>query len=211
MPQLLTRSATLLRQTRWPTSRRYGGRFPVGTLAGFTSVRWPTSARNGGRLRVGIPGRLQLEFASWSPLPGVETGFSMLYSFNSVSGSLANLSKQDNRRLADTSPFSSSARIGYRCALADGSEIGLLADARYVGRSILGTGDYFDIPQGKYATLDAAITWSGRDRQISLTIENLGNSASNRFSFGNPFLLSARNQETPLRPLTVSLSVGKRW
>lgn len=90
MPQLLTRSAALSRQPRWPTSRRYGGRFPVGTLAGFTSVRWPTSARNGGRLRVGIPGRLQLEFAPTCPTPGS----------HSIPGSLLSSNQQPSFKAA---------------------------------------------------------------------------------------------------------------
>ncbi|WP_367119480.1 hypothetical protein [Sphingobium sp.] len=65
--------------------------------------------------------------------------------------------------------------------------------------------------QGDYAVVDGSMTWQHEKTSVTLAVDNLLNSAANRFAFGNPFLLRFRDQQTPLRPRTVSLKLATRW
>ncbi|WP_339468211.1 hypothetical protein, partial [Pseudomonas lurida] len=82
---------------------------------------------------------------------------------------------------------------------------------RYVGRSLLGSGDFLDVSQGKYSVLDAQIGWHWRNLDVSLTGDNLANATANRFALGNPTILATRQQTTPLRPRNVRLGVSIAW
>jgi outer membrane receptor protein involved in Fe transport len=50
-----------------------------------------------------------------------------------------------------------------------------------------------------------------RNLDLTLGLDNLTDAAANRFAFGNPFGLAARNQVTPLRPRNVRLGVSAAW
>jgi outer membrane receptor protein involved in Fe transport len=148
--------------------------------------------------------------ANWSPTPRWDLGGSLLYSYNRISGGMANQSPRQKRRLAETPPLALSGRVRYGLPVGrDRWSIG--AEASYVGRSILGTGKYFDMVQGDYAVVDGSMTWQHEKTSVTLAVDNLLNSAANRFAFGNPFLLRFRDQQTPLRPRTVSLKLATRW
>ncbi len=145
---------------------------------------------------------------SWTPLPGLETSFSALYTFNEVSGVLADSSQRRNRRLPETPAFAGTAQIGYGWSVGASDRLHVAASVHYVGRSVLGTGDYFDIGQGNYTVVNGAGRWTHGRYTWSLTIENIGNRKDNRFSLGNPFLLATRGQATPVRPMTLRFGVG---
>ncbi|WP_240309489.1 MULTISPECIES: TonB-dependent receptor domain-containing protein [Sphingomonas] len=148
--------------------------------------------------------------AEWTPLPDLTAKGSFLVSRNRVTGPMADLSQRRNRRLPNTPLFSASGEMGYRWRALAGAP-NLKFSASYVGRSVLGTGDLFDIAQGRYLLLGAAAGIDWRGFHWSLAAENLGNAAANRFSYGNPFTLVARDQITPLRPRSVRLGVSTRW
>jgi hypothetical protein len=76
---------------------------------------------------------------------------------------------------------------------------------------VLGTGDLLDLSQGKFwvVGLSAGLRWRRLD--VSIVVDNLTNSAGNRFAFGNPFSLAYRDQATPLRPLNMRVGVGFAW
>lgn len=148
--------------------------------------------------------------ADWVPFPDLSAKGSFLMTRNRVTGAMANLSRSENRRLPNTPFFSASGEIGYRWSnVTSGPSVRVTAT--YVGRSVLGTGDLFDIAQGRYVLLGATggIDWNGA--HWSLSAENVGDVAGNRFSFGNPFTLTARDQVTPLRPRSIRLGVTRRW
>lgn len=46
---------------------------------------------------------------------------------------------------------------------------------------------------------------------MTLGIDNLTDAVANRFAFGNPFGLTMRNQQTPLRPRNLRLGVAANW
>lgn len=148
--------------------------------------------------------------AEWSPVPDLTAKGSFLLSRNRVTGSMARLSQRHNRRLPDTPLFSASGELGYRWREGPGQP-SVRVTGSYIGRSVLGTGDLFDISQGRYLLLGATAGADWQGYHWSLSAENLGNARANRFSFGNPFTLATREQITPLRPRSVRLGVSTRW
>lgn len=143
----------------------------------------------------------------WVPVAGVQIDAAALYAHNKVSGTIADTSPPNNRRLPDTPSLAAHAGIIYSWDLGDGkARAGGRID--YVGRSVLGIGDYLDVSQGRYATGSLQAGWTHKGLDLSITLDNLADASANRFALGNPFSLAARDQSTPLRPRTVRLGAG---
>jgi iron complex outermembrane receptor protein len=146
----------------------------------------------------------------WIPVAGLRATGSFLFTKNRVSGPIAALSKRDNRRLPETPPLALHGSIAYQWRAGQiVPQIGLTLD--YVGRSVLGTGDLFDVSQGKYGVMGLSVSLRWRRIDFSLSAENLTNATANRFAFGNPFSLSYRDQATPLRPRSFRTGIGVTW
>ncbi len=143
----------------------------------------------------------------WVPVTGVQIDGSALFAHNKVSGVIANTSPANNRRLPDTPSLAAHGGARYSWDLGDGkARVG--ATIAYVGRSVLGIGDYLDVSQGRYATAGLIAGWTRKGLDLSLTLDNVTDTHANRFALGNPFSLAARDQTTPLRPRTMRLGVG---
>ncbi|SUJ09069.1 Uncharacterised protein [Sphingomonas paucimobilis] len=84
----------------------------------------------------------------------------------------------------------------------------MAAIASYVGRSVLGAGDLFDITQGRYGVANASAWWTHGRTTVTLSVDNALDTTGNRFASGNPLILSARDQTTPLRPVSARLGVA---
>ena len=149
--------------------------------------------------------------AAWQPLTGLHGTVAVLYSYNLVSGSIADTSVRDNRRLAQTPSFAANSTLDYRWKSGNAGEWRVGGSAQYVGRAVLGTGDLLDISHNPYLVLGASANWTHDRFGVSLSADNLLNSQADRFSFGNPFTLVKRSQQTPLRPLTVRLGTSFAW
>lgn len=147
----------------------------------------------------------------WVPMKGLRGSFALLWTENRTSGALAGTSVVQNRHLPDTPPFSGNLRLDYRWKVKGGHEFGVGGLARYVGRSVLGTGSFLDLSQGDYVTFSAAATWRWRNFEASLNVENIGNDTSSRFAMGNPLTVGFREQTVPLRPRNVRLALGAHW
>ncbi|WP_241659771.1 TonB-dependent receptor domain-containing protein [Sphingomonas glacialis] len=147
----------------------------------------------------------------WVPVPGLHANFAFLYTHNVVDGPLAQSSTKANRRLPETPAFAGNAGLSYHWMLRDASTLSVGTSGRYVGRSVLGTGDFLDVSQGNYAVLDAQVAWHWRKFDVTLAADNLANATANRFSLGNPLILASRQQTTPLRPRNVRLGVSVAW
>ena len=147
----------------------------------------------------------------WVPIAGLRATAAFLYTHNRVTGPLADLSSPANRRLPDTPPFAGNLKLFYEWSIGGGSQLRLGASANHVGRSVLGTGDVLDMSQGKYTTLGLTGGWKRHGIDASLTIDNLTNQHDNRFAYGNPFILYARDQATPLRPFNMRAGVAFSW
>ncbi|QBM77604.1 TonB-dependent receptor [Sphingomonas sp. AAP5] len=147
----------------------------------------------------------------WVPVRGLHANFAFLYTHNVVDGPLAQSSTKANRRLPETPAFAGNAGLSYRWTLRDASMLSIATSGRYVGRSVLGTGDFLDVSQGNYAVLDAQIAWHWHTFDVTLAGDNLTNATANRFSLGNPLILASRQQTTPLRPRNVRLGMSVAW
>ena len=146
--------------------------------------------------------------ADWVPIVGLRATAAFLYTQNSVTGPLADLSSPAHRRLPETPPIAAKIDTSYEWAIGHGTVASIGGSGSYTGRSVIGTGDLFDVSQGNYT--DFALRGGVRRGRIetTLTIDNLTNVRGNRFASGNPFALSARDLTTPLRPFNVRLGTA---
>lgn len=145
--------------------------------------------------------------ANWVPVPGLTLKAAALYTDNRVSGTIADSAPRGDRRLPDTPPFAAHGGVDYGWS-AGRDRLRVSASMDYVGRSVLGVGNYLDIGQGHYAWGSAELGWRRGALDLSLTIENITDTHANRFAFGNPFSLANREQITPMRPRTVRIGAG---
>ncbi|UYY76067.1 TonB-dependent receptor domain-containing protein [Sphingomonas sp. R1] len=146
----------------------------------------------------------------WVPVAGLRAQGSFLLTENRVRGPVADLSRRNNRRLPETPPFAAHAALSYRWEQRPMQPlIGVSAD--YTGRSVLGTGDFLDVSQGRYWTADAYATLRIGKAELSLTLANLTDRRANQFAYGNPFTLSLRDQLTPLRPRNLRIGITTGW
>lgn len=148
---------------------------------------------------------------SWSPLTGLRGTVAMLYTHNSVTGPLAITSVRNNRRLAETPPFAGDVAIDYDWRSRGNTHWQIGASAHYVGRAVLGTGDFLDVSHDAYFVMDANASWRRNGWAVSLLADNLLNARADRFPYGNPFSLNLRNQTTPLRPLNLRIGTSLAW
>lgn len=146
----------------------------------------------------------------WVPVRGLHAQASVLFTDNQVEGPIADLSRRNNRRLPETPPFAAHVGLSYTWdARAAKPRIALAAD--YIGRSVLGTGDFLDVSQGRYWTADAVAAARLGKAELSITLGNLTDRRANQFAYGNPFSLSLRDQVTPLRPRNVRIGITTGW
>lgn len=146
----------------------------------------------------------------WMPTPGLRMTGAFLYTHNRVTGPTADLSTRANRRLAETPPLAAHGELSYEWR-AGAVTPRVAGSVNYVGRSVLGTGDLYDVSQGQYASFGLAGGMKWRNVDVSLTIDNVTDVRANRFAYGNPFLFASRDLVTPLRPLNVRLGVAAAW
>ncbi len=165
----------------------------------------PYTANIGGAKILAVEGNLD-----WVPVRGLRAQASFLFTDNHVDGPIAALSRRNNRRLPETPPFAAHAALSYAWEdTAARPRIGVSAD--YTGRSVLGTGDLFDVSQGRYWTADAFAAVRVGGAELSITLANLTDRRANQFAFGNPFTLSLRDQLTPLRPRNLRIGLSTGW
>ncbi|WP_242097203.1 TonB-dependent receptor [Sphingomonas sp. CROZ-RG-20F-R02-07] len=149
--------------------------------------------------------------ADWIPFAGLSATAAVLYTYNRVTGPLADLATPAHRRLPETPPFAAKADLAYRWRIGAVSMLNIGGSAVYIGRSVLGTGDLLDISQGRYAVLGARAGWAHKRVALTLIADNLTDRRANRFALGNPFALAARDQSTPLRPFNARLGGSFAW
>jgi len=171
----------------------------------ITRLGQPYTANIGSAKIVTLEGNLD-----WMPVPGLHAQALFLFTDNHVEGPIADLSKRNNRRLPETPPFAAHAGLSYAWGASRAQpRVGLSAD--YTGRSVLGTGDFLDVSQGRYWTADAFAALRFGKAELSVTLNNLADRRANQFAFGNPFSLGLRDQLTPLRPRNIRIGITTGW
>jgi iron complex outermembrane receptor protein len=121
-----------------------------------------------------------------------------------VSGTIADTAPRSDRRLPDTPPFAAHGGLEYGWSIGR-DRPRLATSVEYVGRSVLGVGNYLDVAQGHYAWGSAELGWQRGAVDLTLSVENVTDTHANRFAFGNPFSLENREQVTPMQPRTVRI------
>lgn len=142
---------------------------------------------------------------SWVPLPGLRADVAMFLNDGRITDPAANLPRTRGSRMPDSPVVSASGRLRYRWFQRGNDEWNVQADGRYVGRSMLGTQSPLDLVQRGYAAMDLGLLWRHRPFEFSASLDNVFDTRGNRFSSGNPFGLTARDQYTPARPRTLRL------
>jgi iron complex outermembrane recepter protein len=120
------------------------------------------------------------------------------------SPAFANPSETDFPNIAD---IGGRVAATYDADIARNTTLTINTSVRYVGKSTLGIGKMLDIPQGKYADAAVDMRIAYKNFGFVLGVTNLFNVKGNRFSLGNPFGVSDRLQETPLRPRTIRIGI----
>jgi iron complex outermembrane recepter protein len=85
------------------------------------------------------------------------------------------------------------------------------ARANYVGPSHLSFDQGLDRRMGQYLVADCALSLSQGDWTIAVRVDNVFQTGSDSFSFGNPFSLRSIDQFTPIRPRTLTFGLSKAW
>ncbi len=147
----------------------------------------------------------------WVPVAGLSLDAAMFLNDTRVTDPNPALRRQVGTRLPNTPPFAVSGGISYAWVLGTESHMSINATWRYVGRSTIGTQAPLDVSQGEYGSTHFGTTWSKGRVRLSVTIENVFDVKGDRFAGGNPFVLAARTEYTPLRPRTVRLGGSIAW
>jgi iron complex outermembrane receptor protein len=83
--------------------------------------------------------------------------------------------------------------------------------ANYIGRAHLTFDPDIDRTMGRYATVSTGLSFSKRAMTLGIGIDNLFDVRADSFAFGNPFSIRTTNQYVPLRPRSITFSVGRSF
>jgi iron complex outermembrane receptor protein len=153
----------------------------------------------------GISG-IELE-ASWQVTPRLRLDAAAFLNASSLTDPAPAFAAAEETDLPNVAAAGGRIGANFRAELTEGTVLSVDGAINYVGSSQLGIGAPLDVKQGDYidSQLGARINLGGLG--LSVDVANLFDARGNRFAYGNPFGLEARNQLTPLRPRTVRVGL----
>lgn len=153
----------------------------------------------------GISG-LELE-ASWQATPRLRLDAAAFLNASSLTDPAPAFADAEETDLPNVAAAGGRIGANFRAELGQGAVLSVDGAINYVGSSQLGIGAPLDVKQGDYfdSQIGARIDRGGLG--LSVDVANLLDVHGNRFAYGNPFGLEARNQLTPLRPRTVRVGI----
>ena len=166
-----------------------------------------TNVGDGRVFSIGFSGR-------WRPIPALEIDAALYLNHSRVTDRSNGPALDDPgadpgnvKRLPNIADRT--ARIGFTYSHPAGADhdIDVTGYARYVGKSILGTGAVLGQLQGDYVDTGMEATLRTDSIRYSISITNLLDYRGNRFALGSPFQVRDRNQITPLQPRAVRFGV----
>lgn len=193
------------------------GRFSAGatlSMARWTGVQADLIDINGLPYTANIgDGRIYALDAQfeWRPVGGLTLGASTFFNLSRLNRPAPAFATASDRELPNIAEEGAQVRAGYTVALSPTVDLTVDGSLRYVGASQLGIGFPLDVAQGDFAEAAAGARLARGQWGLSFDITNLGNIHGNRFAYGNPFGLTARNQITPLRPRTLRIGIDARF
>lgn len=165
------------------------------------------ATRNAGRARiVGIEAS-----GEWAPLPLPKTRISAGLSLQDARLTHNETGVEvDDRRLPVAPEITGRAGIRQDFTLA-GWQSSLTGQVNYIGHARLTFDPDIDRSMGHYATSSIAASFTRAATNVALRLDNMFDVRGDSFAFGNPFSIRTTQQYTPLRPRTLTLSVGRSW
>lgn len=148
---------------------------------------------------------------TWRPRSGLTLEGAVFLNDTALSDPAPDYRLADERELPNIAKSGGRVAISYKAPLARAMSLTLDASVRYVGESQLGIGAPLDVEQGEFVEAAAGGRLSFGRFGISLDISNIGDVRGNRFAYGNPFGIAARDQVTPLRPRSIRLGIDTRF
>jgi outer membrane receptor protein involved in Fe transport len=148
---------------------------------------------------------------SWTPISSVQLEFSAFFIHSSLKDPAPAYAAADERDLPNVAESGGRAAVTYHVTLSPSASLVLDGSVRYVGSSQLGIGPPIDVSQGRYLESSVGGRLGLGRIGLSLDVSNLGDVRGNRFAFGNPFGLVARNQITPLRPRSIRIGLDAKF
>ena len=149
--------------------------------------------------------------ARWAPLHGLAIEGGLFLNDSELTDPDTGFADAAHAELPNVARVGARAAIDYSRPLFGGLTLSALGSVRYFGHSRLGVGSALNIEQGNYAEtrLNARI---GTDRVgLSIDATNLLDAAKNRFSLGNPFGVTSREQITPQQPRTIRIGIDAHF
>lgn len=163
------------------------------------------STRNAGRARI-IGAEASFD---WAVTPSVRVEGGLSAQDGRLIRTEAGLAL-DDRRLPVTPDLAARLSIARSFDLA-GWHASVSAQGNYIGRARLTFDPDVDRAMGRYATVASAASFARGPLTLSLRIDNLFDVRGDSFAFGNPFSIRTTDQYVPLRPRTVTLSIGRAF
>ncbi|MGN6377119.1 MAG: TonB-dependent receptor domain-containing protein [Sphingomonas sp.] len=162
------------------------------------------STRNAGRARIiGGDASVDTSLGRWTLSAGINAEQADLVS-TPVAVHLS------DTRLPVSPDLTVRGLVSYRLNAGDWV-VRLIGQGNYVGSARLSFDPNLDRHMGRYAVFAAAATARRGPWSLTARLDNLFDVAGDSFAFGNPFTIRSGPQYTPLRPRTLTLSIGFDW
>ena len=145
--------------------------------------------------------------ASWQATPRLRLDAAAFLNGSSLTDPAPAFAAADETDLPNIAAAGGRIGANFRAELAEGADLSVDGAINYVGSSQLGIGAPLDVSQGDYFDSQIGARIDLGRLGLSVDVDNLFDVRGNRFAFGNPFRLEARNQLTPLRPRTVRVGL----
>ena len=141
------------------------------------------------------------------PLAGLKLEASAMRNISALNMPAQGFLSEEDQNLPNIPRLGGQISATYKHDIDHETAFSLQSSLRYFGKSTLGIGPLLDIEQGNYFDSFFEARLAYRQFGLSLSASNLLNTDANRFSFGNPFSVAGRLQETPLRPRTIRFGI----
>ena len=145
--------------------------------------------------------------ASWQATPRLRLDAAAFLNASSLTDPAPAFADADETDLPNIAAAGGRIGANFQAELAQGADLSVDGAINYVGASQLGIGAPLDVEQGDYFDSQIGARIGLGRLGLSVDVDNLFDVRGNRFAFGNPFRLEARNQLTPLRPRTVRVGL----
>jgi outer membrane receptor protein involved in Fe transport len=145
--------------------------------------------------------------AAWRATPSLRFDAAIFLNDSTLVSPRPRFAAADERDLPNIATTGARAGAHFATSVGPSADLTMDGSLRYVGKSQLGIGPPIDIEQGGYFDGELGARLDLGRLGLSLDVTNVADIRGNRFAFGNPFTIAARDQVTPLRPRTVRIGL----